>query len=51
MFASKVLMLLVLLQASRNDVNAFYVPGVHPETFEVGQAVPLKVNSLTSTHT
>jgi transmembrane 9 superfamily member 2/4 len=44
-------LLLVLLQASVNDVNAFYVPGVHPETFNEGQSVPLKVNSLTSTHT
>jgi len=30
---------------------AFYVPGVHPISFKEGDDVPLKVNSLTSTHT
>lgn len=29
----------------------FYVPGVHPYTFQRGEDVPLKVNSLTSVHT
>lgn len=31
--------------------TAFYLPGVHPETFERGAEVPLKVNALTSTKT
>lgn len=39
--------LLVLLPA----VNAFYVPGVRPESFQSNDPIPLKVNALTSTHT
>ncbi|CAB9515975.1 Transmembrane 9 superfamily [Seminavis robusta] len=31
--------------------DAFYVPGVHPLSFEKGEDVPLKVNALTSVHT
>lgn len=31
--------------------QAFYVPGVHPENFQKGQNVPMKVNSITSVHT
>ena len=41
-------LLLVLLCSG---VQAFYVPGVHPATFKRGSEVPLKVNSLSSTHT
>ena len=33
------------------NCQAFYVPGVHPETFQKGQNVPLKVNAITSVHT
>lgn len=44
-------LLLLLIRSAVNSVHAFYVPGVHPETFTEGQTVPLKVNSLTSTHT
>jgi transmembrane 9 superfamily member 2/4 len=33
------------------SANAFYVPGVHPQTFHKGEDVPLKVNALTSVHT
>eukprot|EP00593_Proboscia_inermis_P008198 CAMPEP_0171323160 /NCGR_PEP_ID=MMETSP0816-20121228/115401_1 /TAXON_ID=420281 /ORGANISM="Proboscia inermis, Strain CCAP1064/1" /LENGTH=406 /DNA_ID=CAMNT_0011821799 /DNA_START=70 /DNA_END=1287 /DNA_ORIENTATION=- len=31
--------------------NAFYVPGVHPETFQRNDEIPMKVNSMTSLHT
>lgn len=31
--------------------NAFYVPGVAPETFSEGDVVEMKVNSMTSVHT
>jgi len=31
--------------------NGFYIPGVHPKTFQKEEDVPLKVNSLTSIHT
>jgi transmembrane 9 superfamily member 2/4 len=41
------LLLSLLLPAA----NAFYIPGVHPESFAANAEVPLKVNSLTSTHT
>ena len=40
----------LLLLGSR-AATAFYLPGVHPETFEKGAEVPLKVNALTSTKT
>ena len=43
--------LFLLLQVATNHVRAFYVPGVHPESFSTGEKVQLKVNSLTSTHT
>ena len=33
------------------SASAFYVPGVHPQTFQKGEKVPLKVNALTSVHT
>ena len=39
-----------LLLGSR-AATAFYLPGVHPETFDKGAEVPLKVNALTSTKT
>jgi transmembrane 9 superfamily member 2/4 len=32
-------------------VDGFYVPGVHPISFNEGDDVPVKVNKLTSTHT
>ena len=38
-----------LLLLSNSD--AFYVPGIQPHSFREGEPVPLKVNSLTSTHT
>lgn len=31
--------------------QGFYLPGVAPVTFEVGQDVEVKVNKLTSVHT
>jgi len=31
--------------------HGFYVPGVRPHEFEIGEEVPMKVNSLTSIHT
>ena len=33
------------------SASAFYVPGVHPESFQEGADVALKVNALTSVHT
>jgi len=33
------------------STEAFYVPGVHPQTFTKGEDVPMKVNALTSVHT
>jgi transmembrane 9 superfamily member 2/4 len=42
---------LLLVHVAAKAVNAFYIPGVHPESFGDGNEVPLKVNSLTSTHT
>lgn len=33
------------------DAHAFYIPGVQPHSFREGEEVPLKVNSMTSTHT
>lgn len=41
----------VFLLASSRGGQAFYVPGVQPISFKAGAEVPLKVNSLTSTHT
>jgi len=34
-----------------SSTNAYYVPGIKPETFKMGEEVPLKVNSITSIHT
>lgn len=34
-----------------STANAFYMPGVRPQTFKEGEDVPLKVNSLTSVRT
>jgi transmembrane 9 superfamily member 2/4 len=42
---------LVSLLLSCLTAEAFYVPGVKPMSFSKGDDVPLKVNSLTSTHT
>jgi transmembrane 9 superfamily protein 2/4 len=45
---------LVALAASllvADVANSFYLPGVAPRNFGVGEVVPLKVNSLTSTKT
>jgi len=42
---------LLLLFSFVAAADAFYVPGVHPKSFEEGEEVPLKVNALTSTHT
>jgi len=39
----------LLLLCQSND--AFYIPGVAPQTFQKGEAVDMKVNSMTSTHT
>ncbi|GHP09129.1 hypothetical protein PPROV_000786600 [Pycnococcus provasolii] len=33
------------------SVDAFYLPGVHPQNFDVGEHVPLKVGRLVSTRT
>ena len=35
----------------QSSTNAFYVPGVRPQTFEDNEEVQLKVNALTSTET
>jgi transmembrane 9 superfamily member 2/4 len=45
------LLLFLLAVVCNTHVHAFYVPGVHPEAFLENAPVPLKVNSLTSTHT
>jgi transmembrane 9 superfamily member 2/4 len=42
---------MLLFNAAVTSVHAFYIPGVHPLSFTEGEDVPLKVNSLTSTHT
>jgi len=34
-----------------SNANAFYMPGVRPQTFKDGEEVPLKVNSMTSIRT
>lgn len=46
---SKLLAFLATTATTR--VTAFYVPGVHPQTFMRDEDVPLKVNSMTSIHT
>mmetsp|Transcript_23239 Transcript_23239/g.38510 ORF Transcript_23239/g.38510 Transcript_23239/m.38510 type:complete len:651 (+) Transcript_23239:40-1992(+) len=40
-------LLLLLCQTT----SGFYIPGVQPETFQRGDEVPMKVNSMTSIHT
>jgi transmembrane 9 superfamily protein 2/4 len=44
-------LLLLLLSSCLRVSFGFYVPGVHPITFQEGDEVQLKVNALTSTHT
>lgn len=51
LLVNAVVALLILLTKSKCYVSAFYVPGVRPISFKDGDAVPLKVNALTSTHT
>jgi transmembrane 9 superfamily protein 2/4 len=34
-----------------SSTHGFYVPGVQPKNFQEGEAIDLKVNALTSTHT
>jgi transmembrane 9 superfamily member 2/4 len=41
----------MLLLSLQQNAHAFYIPGVKPLSFQKGDAVPLKVNALTSTHT
>jgi transmembrane 9 superfamily member 2/4 len=41
----------VLLLLLGSSVNAFYIPGVQPLTFQKADEVPMKVNSMTSIHT
>ena len=43
--------LVALVFWSSGTAQAFYVPGVHPKSFQDGEDVPMKVNALTSTHT
>lgn len=50
MMRNAALSLFAALLCSR-AATAFYLPGVHPETFDKGAEVPLKVNALTSTKT
>lgn len=47
MSLTRVAALLLLL----SPAAGFYIPGVQPHTFGRGEAVPLKVNSMTSIHT
>mmetsp|Transcript_7062 Transcript_7062/g.9181 ORF Transcript_7062/g.9181 Transcript_7062/m.9181 type:complete len:653 (+) Transcript_7062:144-2102(+) len=42
---------LALAAAAASTANAFYIPGVAPQTFSREQEVPLKINTLTSTKT
>lgn len=35
----------------KHATDAFYMPGVQPESFKMGDEVPLKVNAMTSIHT
>ena len=42
---------LLLLLGLGSSTNAFYLPGVQPETFKRGDEVLMKVNSMTSIHT
>jgi len=46
-----VLLLLLLWSSSSNTATGFYIPGVQPQTFEKGELVDMKVNSMTSIHT
>ena len=41
----------VLIMAVLKTTHGFYVPGVRPHEFNPGEEVPMKVNSLTSSHT
>ena len=40
-----------MLAIQQFTVSAFYMPGVKPQTFQKGEEVELKVNSITSIHT
>jgi hypothetical protein len=42
------LLLLVNNNDNRNGVQAFYLPGMAPRTYQQGEQVELKVNRLTS---
>ena len=42
--------ILSLLLGSSVGVRAFYIPGVQPLAFRMGDEVPMKVNSMTSIH-
>jgi transmembrane 9 superfamily protein 2/4 len=44
-------LILALASVPSPHVNAFYIPGIQPHSFQPGEDVPLKVNALTSTHT
>jgi len=44
-------LMMLLFVALSSVTNAFYIPGVQPETFQKGDEVPMKVNSMTSIHT
>jgi len=41
----------LLLGSLLVSANAFYLPGVQPQEFKVGESVEMKVNSMTSHHT
>jgi len=41
----------LLLGSLLVSANAFYLPGVQPQEFKVGESVEMKVNSMTSQHT
>ena len=51
MMRNAALSFLAALCVVSRTATAFYLPGVHPETFDKGDEVPLKVNALTSTKT
>jgi transmembrane 9 superfamily protein 2/4 len=40
-----------ILALTAQQADAFYLPGVAPHNYEAGEAVELKVNKLSSTHT
>mmetsp|Transcript_18104 Transcript_18104/g.41882 ORF Transcript_18104/g.41882 Transcript_18104/m.41882 type:complete len:652 (-) Transcript_18104:94-2049(-) len=42
---------LVLLLLSSKYACAYYIPGVHPQSFKKGDDVPMKVNAMSSIHT